>query len=296
MNDTQDIEAALRLLAQSHNYRVLRRLPVAAFDDAAIDTNTVVGVVVDVETTGLDVEIDEVIELGMVKFLFDRDGRIGRILGTYKSFNEPSGSVPASITQLTGIRDSDVMGHKILSADVESFVEDAALIIAHNAAFDRPFCEGLFPGFGDMAWACSATEIDWRAEGIGGSRLEYIANSFGRFYDAHRAVDDCNAVVNILKFILPRSKILAFSALLQAARRNDVRIFAEGAPYDLRIALKRIGYRWNDGQNGYPRAWWKDVSPEKLDDEIVVLANLGGSALRPKLIRMSAKNRFRRQV
>jgi DNA polymerase-3 subunit epsilon len=296
MTGDKNIEAALSLLEQNDAYRVLRRLPAAVSFHGNIGKGALLGIAVDVETTGLDVEIDEVIELGMIKFNFDRNGRIGHVVDTYKSFNEPSVPVPGFITELTGIHESDVKGHKIFAEDVSTFVENAALIVAHNAAFDRPFCESLFAGFGDLPWACSATEIDWRSEGISGTKLEYIAHSFGRFYDAHRAIDDCNALVNILSFTLPRSNMLVLGALLKAARRIDTRIFAEGAPFGLRVALKRLGYRWNDGQNGLPRAWWKDVSPEELNEERRKLVALSEPAtVSPRLIQMTAKSRFRRQ-
>jgi DNA polymerase III subunit epsilon len=296
MND-RTIAAALHLLEQSGDFRVLRRLQSAAIFNADIPKSALVGIVVDVETTGLEVDSDEVIELGMIKFLFDRDGRIGRVLGTFESFNEPSTRIPSSITNLTGIRDEDVKGHKINEVDVGAFVGDAALVIAHNAAFDRPFCEKLYSGFYDLSWACSATQIDWRSEGVFGSKLEYIAYSFGRFYEPHRAIDDCNALVNVLSFMLPRSKVLVFDALLNAARRTQVRIFAEGAPYDLRLGLKRLGYRWNDGLNGYPRAWWKDVSSGQVDNELMTLSTLSPLVtVSPKLFRMTAKSRFRREM
>jgi DNA polymerase III subunit epsilon len=296
VTDDPNVSKALGVISQDENYRVLKRLPTAGLINADVPDSALVGVIVDVETTGLDLDIDEVIELGMIKFTFGRDGRIGRVADTFQSFNEPRLGIPAAITQITGIHNEDVKGQKISAKDIEAFINNAVLIIAHNAAFDRPFCEGLFTGFSSLPWACSATEIDWRSEGISGGRLEYIATSFGGFYDAHRALDDCNAVMNIVSYKLPRSQRLALEALLTAARRVDIRIFAEGAPYELRLPLKRAGYRWNDGQNGYPRAWWKDVEPDRLDNELATLAEMGDGWTSPKLVRMTARNRFRQQV
>jgi DNA polymerase-3 subunit epsilon len=290
------IEAARFLLENTGDYRVLKRFPKASSFDALV-ADALVGVAVDVETTGLDVEIDEVIELGMIKFLFDREGHVGQIISTFQSFNQPNVAIPKIISDLTGIHAHDVRGQRISGNDVETFLADATLIIAHNAAFDRPFCEALVPAFIDLPWACSATEIPWRSEGITGTRLEYIAHSFGRFYDPHRAIDDCNAVVHILSLTLPRSNTPVLSALLQNARRIDMRVFADGAPYDSRIELKRRGYRWNDGQNGYPRAWWKDIPIDDVDKELASLEAIkNGKALTPNLFRMTAKTRFRRQV
>ena len=62
-----------------------------------------------------------------------------------------------------------VAGHVIDPAEVEAFAQDAVLVIAHNAGFDRRFVEKLAPGFALKGWACSQSQIDWAGEGIEGS-------------------------------------------------------------------------------------------------------------------------------
>jgi DNA polymerase-3 subunit epsilon len=289
------LEEAAALLERSTDFRVLRRLKPRAEFNSHLMGETLIGIVLDVETTGLDLDVDDVIELAMTKFTFTREGEIGRLIESFHSFNEPTGNIPEEITKLTGIRDSDVSGKRISSVDVEHFASDSALIIAHNAGFDRPFSERLVPKFADYAWGCSATEIPWRDEGINGSRLEYIAQSYNFFYDAHRASDDCAVLLNILSFSLFRSKRLALSVLLENARKVLTRLFAEGASYEMRVLLKRRGYRWNDGFNGYPRAWWRDLDPQAVDAEIAFLKN-ANSRITPTAFKMSAKNRFRRGI
>jgi DNA polymerase III subunit epsilon len=46
------------------------------------------------------------------------------------------------------------------------------LVIAHNADFDRRFLERRVPAFATKHWACSRSDIDWKAEGIRSSALE----------------------------------------------------------------------------------------------------------------------------
>ena len=127
----------------------------------------------DVETTGPDTARDDVIELAMVKFTYLPDDRIAQITDVFSSFNEPQNPIPAEITDLTGITDEMVRGHRIDPEAVAAFAVGVGIVIAHNANFDRKFAERYWPLFQQKAWACSATEVEWRKHGFDGSRLGY---------------------------------------------------------------------------------------------------------------------------
>ena len=74
--DPADLAAMADALAQSADYRVLRRLiPRSPYTPAA-GPEVRTGILLDTETTGLDCAKDEIIELGMVKFDYAADGRI----------------------------------------------------------------------------------------------------------------------------------------------------------------------------------------------------------------------------
>ena len=214
---------------------------------------------------------DEVIELGMVKFDYLPDGRIAGIKDSFSSFNEPTGTIPLEVTALTGITDEMVAGHRIDEGAVSAFVDEAVIVIAHNANFDRKFAERYWPIFERKAWGCSATEVEWRRHGFEGSRLGYLLNGTGYFHQAHRAVDDCYALLEILAFELPAVGSPALTVLLQQARRKTIRVWAEQSPFDLKDTLKRRGYRWSDGSDGRPRSWYVDVDESKLTEEIAFL-------------------------
>ncbi|HYO48907.1 MAG TPA: 3'-5' exonuclease, partial [Chloroflexia bacterium] len=59
-------------------------------------------IALDLEATGMHPERDEVIEIGAVKF------RDGQVVDRWESYVRPSQPVPYKVTQLTGIRTSDV--------------------------------------------------------------------------------------------------------------------------------------------------------------------------------------------
>ncbi len=248
------VMAPLGFIESRLGYRVLRRLVPREIFTSSIGQNTKTGILLDVETTGLDQQKDEIIELGMVKFDYLPDGRIASLREVYTSFNEPSEPIPLEVTALTGITDDMVAGQRIDDSAVFSFVDDAVIVIAHNASFDRKFVERYWSIFQRKAWGCSATEVEWRKHGFEGSRLGYLLNGAGIFHQAHRAVDDCHALLEILACELPTTGTSALAVLLERARKKTMRVWAEQSPFDLKDSLKRRGYRWSDGSDGRPRS------------------------------------------
>ncbi len=267
-NLTEETEDLARRLEATGNYRILRRLLPQPPTAAAAGRGSKVGIIVDFETTGLDPKQDEIIEVAMVKFGYSNSDQVTGVTGIFQAFNEPSRPIPENIIELTNITNEMVAGHRIDDAALENFVADANIVIAHNAAFDRKFAERSWPVFEHVHWACSASGIDWQQHGFGGAKLVYLVTQLGLFHDAHRAIDDCHATLEILSRQLPATSTTALAALLDRARRKTFRIWAENAPFDLKETLKRRRYRWSDGSDGRPRSWHIDVEEDKLDAEL----------------------------
>lgn len=258
----------VRRLEETGRYRVLRKLEPRTIADAPRSGFPLRGVIVDTETTGLNARKDEIIEIGIVAFSFDAAGNIGDVTGIYGGLQQPSIAIPADITRLTGITDTMVAGHTIDIARVKALIEPADLIIAHNAGFDRPFCETFSPVFSPKAWACSVSEIDWSARGFEGTKLAYLIGQAGYFHDGHRAVDDCFALLEVLVQDGPVQGNTPFAELFAASQRSRVRIFAEHSPFEMKDHLKARGYRWSDGSDGRPKSWWVEVADDMLGDEL----------------------------
>ncbi len=231
----------------------------------------------------------------MIAFTFDAAGLIGDVTGVYGGLQQPSVSIPSDITRLTGITDEMVAGQSIDMTALEALIEPADLVIAHNAGFDRPFCETFSHLFSGKAWACSNSEIDWSARGYEGTKLGYLIGQAGYFHEGHRAVDDCFALLEVLAREVDGSASTAFAELYEASQRSRVRIFAENSPFDMKDHLKARGYRWSDGSDGRPKSWWIEVGEEALDDE---LRYLRAEIYRypdadPPIKRLTAFDRFR---
>lgn len=267
MDKIQNEKLAEELRATG-DYKVIKRFEAVEFYNENPTDDVKVGIYLDTETTGMDPDDDEIIELALVPFEFDKEGNIYRILPAYNAFQDPGIPIPEIITQITGITDDMVKGQKIDLEEVSKVLSEAVIVIAHNARFDRPFVENLLSDFNDIAWACSIADIEWNKEGFEGVKLEFLAYKFGFFYEGHRATIDCQAGIEILSRKFPKSGKPVLSGLLMSARRTDIRLWAEGAPFDRKDILKKRGYRWSPGENGKRKAWYKDLSEDELDEEM----------------------------
>lgn len=291
--ETLSHEAIAQALQAHPDYKVLRRLvPCEDWGDLpASDAGTRRVIVLDTETTGLDARQERIIELAMISVRVDlATGLPVGPVTTYESFEDPGKPIPAAITEITGIDDSMVQGHRIDDAQVAEIVQAADLVIAHNAGFDRPFVEARLPVFADKAWNCSFAGIDWKAQGSGSAKLEFLAHERGWFYDAHRALVDCHALLQVLATPL-RHGHTGLAHLLQGASSVRYKLRATGAPFEAKDALKGRAYRWdNDG-----RVWWTTLAgDDALHAEVQWLKThvYGGRSARVQVEAQTAQVQF----
>lgn len=260
-------EPLIAALTATGAFRVLRRLePRSTYEDPG-GAATYTALYVDVETTGLDHAKDRIIQLAVVPFAFTSDGRVCTVGASEAWFEDPGVPLDPAITRLTGIRDADVAGQRIDDVRVEELLRDAALVIAHNARFDRPFLERRLTGFADKPWACSMADVPWQEEGLPTTKLEWLAERHcAVFYDAHRADVDCRVGVHLLASTLPSGR-RAMEVLLGAVRTKTVRVWAVESPFATKDLLKGRGYRWSGGEDGQPKAWYRDVGEGAVGEE-----------------------------
>ncbi|EFH12483.1 3'-5' exonuclease [Teichococcus cervicalis] len=291
--DPAALEAMAAALEASGEYRVLRRIAPRPSLPVPQGAATRLGLVLDVETTGLDHGQDEIIELAMLPFTYGLDGTLYSVGEAFSRLRQPARPIPPEVTALTGLTDAMVAGQSFTPEEVAAFIGPAALVIAHNAGFDRRFAEAFCPDFAAKPWACSLHGVDWAAEGFEGRRLGDLAARHGLFFDGHRAVHDCQATLEILARPLPRSGVPALVRLLEAARRPSWRIWAEGAPFAAKDRLKARGYRWNGEANGRPRAWYIEVAEEQLEAETAFLrSEIYAGEVDVPMRRLTALERF----
>ena len=157
----------------------------------------------DIETTGLNAQDERMTEIGAVIF----SG--GEIKSTFNTFVNPEKHIPADITNLTGIRDSDVQDAPKEKEALEMFMAYAGdrPLIAHNAHFDVGFMtaaamrNGLrfSPVFLDSLALSQALLPELKR-----FKLDIVSNHLGLpQFNHHRASDDAMVVARMMDKFLP---------------------------------------------------------------------------------------------
>lgn len=291
--DHQKLEDYAKTLEDSGAYRVLRRLPAFRIEAAKLSVNERIALILDTETTGLDPSEDEIVELAALAVVYTTDGSLGAVVGSFSQLREPSIPLSRDVTALTGITPEMLEGKTLCLEELEALVRQAALIIAHNASFDRPFCERLSPVFKRKPWACSATEVAWSELGFDGAKLTYLVNHAGWFYEAHRALDDCNALRHLLGYKPPSSSQTVLNYLLASAREERARV-SFSAPFSSKSVLRKNGYRWKPASSSQPGYWYIDVEEKdriKTVEFLHKITDVPKASIR--IHKMAATNRYK---
>ena len=271
--------------------RVLRRLEVReGFTGRGVDEGAQVCAVVDVETTGLDVESDAMIQFAMRRFRFDADGEITRIGACHSFMEDPGRTIPSEITRLTGIADADVAGRAFPVERIEWALNHVSIVVAHNSSFDRKWIERRFPGATGLAWACSMADVAWDRRGFDGRKLGFLGVQCGFFYDAHRADVDVDAVVALLGHRFEDDGRTALSVMMENARANTWLVRAVGAAFEVKDRLRARGYRWDASR----KEWAKEVrDDERLGEEFWLATHVYSAEARPRALQPILERRTR---
>ena len=167
--------------------------------------------VIDLETSGGSPRSGAgITEIGVVKV------RGGVVLGTFQSFVDPGHSLPAFITQLTGITDEMLISAPFIDEILPTLFQflgppEETVLVAHNSPFDMSFLKA----------AALAHEVSWpNYLTVDTARLaravldpdEVVNCKLGTlavFFNAHtspnhRALDDALATVDVLHGIIER--------------------------------------------------------------------------------------------
>ncbi len=173
----------------------------------------------DLETTGFVAGVDQIVEIGAVRFI---DGQIESVFATLL---DPQISIPEAASRVNGITDSMLKGKPKIADILEPFAEfcGSDLLVAHNAPFDCQFmtsdykkCEmtapkgivldtcamarNVFRGLANYKLGTLVQYLQIEAEGF--HRAEADANYCGQlFYKMHQRLTDSSSqsLENLIK-------------------------------------------------------------------------------------------------
>lgn len=173
------------------------------FDDD-IDLKKATFVVFDLETTGLSVNYNEIIEIGAVKV------KDGMIIDSFSSFVKPRKQISDFITELTSITNEMVSKAPYLEEIFGDFLKfiDGTVLVAQNADFDTGFLYQTMRNqkIDVKRYPCIDTLDLARTmypEGLKNYKLETIAKFLKvEIEQQHRAIHDARTTTNVFNRML----------------------------------------------------------------------------------------------
>ncbi|MED3230355.1 DNA polymerase III subunit epsilon [Bacillus velezensis] len=169
-------------------------------------------VVLDLETTGLDYQSEQITEIGAIK-IDERFNEIDRF-HTMVALEEGR-ELPEFITKLTGITAADLEGAPTEAEALEKlneFIGDS-IVVAQNAPFDLSFISrgGIEP----ERFYCTRAMARFVEPELSAS-LKDVANRNGISLEGHhRALNDVEATIKVFRIYLPHVGRHAFENIVQ---------------------------------------------------------------------------------
>ncbi|XID95089.1 PolC-type DNA polymerase III [Paenibacillaceae bacterium WGS1546] len=156
-------------------------------------------VVFDIETTGLSVTDNKIIELAGVKM------KNGQEIDRFETFINPHEPIPYNIQQLTNITDDMVRDAPELEPKLKEFIAFVgdAVLVAHNAGFDIGFIQHACKQFGLPPVGNPVLDTLEVARYLHPTMKNHRLNTLAALYKVslenhHRAIDDTVALGGIL--------------------------------------------------------------------------------------------------
>lgn len=181
-------------------------------------------VVFDTETTGLEPEIDKIIEISAIKY------KDGKKIETFSQLVNPKQKLDPFITQLTGIKQTELISKPTIDKVLPKFFEfiENYTLVAHNAPFDIKMlaCES----YRNNITMCDNKVIDTVAlikrvlpkSEITDYKLTTLKSYLGLNFSSHRALDDCETCARVYQLYLEKSLKLLKYNIKQAYFEKDL--------------------------------------------------------------------------
>jgi DNA polymerase III subunit epsilon len=191
-----------------------------------VSNNEKLGVLLDVETTGLGPDSDEIIELALKLFSYRTDsGEILDIKDEDSFLREPLTQSARNnynrAFKVHGISYESVRGQYFQDVKIKKYFYMADSIFAHNASFDRSFLYRMYPEVNEINWYCTMRSIPWKKYGFPNSKLLTLLQSHQiTNFQTHRAMDDITYLMELLKKTNPNGDVYLKDSITNGPMRR----------------------------------------------------------------------------
>jgi len=219
---------------------------------------------IDLETTGLDIETLDVLEIGAILWDTERQAPLAVM---NHLINEPGVEVPELITILTGIRQEDLrlgLSQEEAYSDLVAWADEADYLVAHNGTnFDVPIIKRDLAELNmimEKNWIDTSIDIDFPTTTRKLTHLAAEHNFINPF--AHRAFSDVLTMLKVLSNydideVVENSKQPLVE--VQACTLEPWKDPAPDGKKETDLAKAR-GYRWNPQR----KMWVKNIRKSGL--------------------------------
>lgn len=214
--------------AKKHGIKMIYGLEANIVNDAVavvlqpkpLPLKTSTYIVFDIETTGLSVTQNKIIEIAAVKMVEDKE------VDRFATFVNPHERIPYNIQQLTNINDDMVKDAPELEPVLNDFVKFVGdgILVAHNARFDMGFIQANLKSLGMSPLDNPVLDTLELARMLHPSMKNHRLNTLADKYKVslenhHRAIDDTIALAGILTGLL--NDALQIKGITELDRLND---------------------------------------------------------------------------
>ncbi len=219
--------------------------------------------ILDTETTGLDENKDEIIEIGCILFHVTSKSVLSQVSFLFPVISNEAEHVNGISAEVSNVKQPWEDGLKFFL----KLVDCSDFIVAHNVDFDKKwFGKGRLPKL-EKKWICSLEDINWSFQKNLKNRpsVTDLALSFSiPVWSLHRALSDCFYISEVFK------KCENLEQLLIKAT-EPMFLYKALVSYEERSLAKKAGFLWNNPAQG---AWARKLTIEeasKLDFKVQIL-------------------------
>jgi DNA polymerase-3 subunit epsilon len=208
--------------------------------------------IIDLETTGIDPQNYEVIELGAILYSVPNQCVLQQLSTLF-----PVGENKAEmVNRISSQASQEVQNFELALQQFQKWVEIADFLVAHNASFDSQwFGLGVLPAI-NKPWLCTYNDFIWEKNHKPTNLVQTALNHGVGVNQAHRALTDCQLIAAIFDRIVSDHE--CFENILEKAIERSkepmVTVIAR-VNYDERQLAKDYKFRWNPNN----KQWQKEI-------------------------------------